>query len=131
MSTNLQTITATYTRDQFARLGKSEHAGIDTKAGEYIAADLLRRGVPVIGHIGVLCVEWGKLTIAHEEGLDGDEWTYTWTGTPVPPEFVKRMNSPNGRLVLVYPLTARMFAHENNQAMMVKAATTSTDDDDL
>ena len=115
MSTNLHTIRATYTRDQFSRLGKSEHAGIDTKAGEYIAADLRRRGVPVIGHIGVLCVEWGKLTVAHEEGLDGDEWTYTWTGEPVPQEFVTRMNGPNGGLILVYPLAARIAVHEESK----------------
>lgn len=131
MSTNLQTITATFTRDQFSRLPKSEFAGNDTKAGEIIAAELKRKGVPIIGHIGVLAVEWGKLTVAHEEGLDGDEWTYTWTGKPVPPEFVTKMNSPNGALVLVYPLTARIFAHENNQAMMVKAATATADDDEL
>lgn len=128
MSTKLQTITATYTRDQFSRLGKSEHAGIDTKAGEYIAADLLRRGVPVIGHIGTLCVEWGKLTIAHEEGLDGDEWTFTWTGEPVPAEFVKRMNGPNGRLILVYPLRARIAIHEAAEGVKVPA---TVDDDDL
>jgi hypothetical protein len=123
MSNNLQTIRATYTRDQFSRTPKTEHAGVDTKAGEYIAADLLRRGVPVIGHIGVLAVEWGKLTIAHEEGLDGDEWTYTWTGRPVPQEFVTRMNGPNGRLLLSFPLAARIARHEATQTVAV--------DDDL
>jgi hypothetical protein len=123
MSNNLQTIRATYTRDQFSRTPKTEHAGVDTKAGEYIAADLLRRGVPVIGHIGVLAVEWGKLTIAHEEGLDGDEWTYTWTGRPVPQEFVTRMNGPNGRLLLAFPLAARIARHAATQPVAV--------DDDL
>ena len=126
MSTNLQTITATYTRDQFTRGGKSEHSGLDTKAGEHISADLLRRGVPVISHIGVLAVEWGKLTIAHDEGLDGDEWTFTWTGKPVPQEFVRRMNGPNGRPVLAYPLEARIATH--NAAEGVAA---NVDDDDL
>jgi hypothetical protein len=124
----LQTIRATFTRDQFSRLPKTEHAGIDTKAGEMIAAELLRRGVPVIGHIGVLAVEWGKLTISHEEGLDGDEWTYTWTGEPVPAEFVKRMNGPNGRLILVYPLRARIAIHEATETAKLTA---TVEDDDL
>jgi hypothetical protein len=104
------TVTETFTRDQLT--GSRNHEANEVNAGQVILNRLRARGVPVIGVLGVLAVEWGVLTIAHEDGLDGDEWIWTYTGHCMPAEWIKRCAAPGRALRLNYPL-ARQIADED------------------
>jgi len=44
---------------------------------------MLAAGIPVIGVDKIIGIARGELTITHEDGLDGDEWTYSFVGKPV------------------------------------------------
>jgi hypothetical protein len=87
------TIKKTFTRDELVgvipRTGKqAEYSPINS--GNYLTARLLEAGIPVIGSFGILGVEWGVLTITHDDGLDGDEWEFAWTGEKMPEGWPKR-----------------------------------------
>lgn len=92
------TVKETFTRDQF--LGRHNPQGNEVLAAQVIFSRLRQRGVPVIGVLGVIAVEWGTLTIKHDEGLDGDEWTYTWEGVPMPREWIEKCAQPGAALKL-------------------------------
>jgi hypothetical protein len=81
---------------------------------------LRERGIPAIGSLGLIAVEWGTLTIEFERG-DGydvqeddfnlghfsDAWVYTWTGRPVPAGVDLTKISREGKaLVMDMPLNA-------------------------
>lgn len=56
-----------------------------TRGNQVIAGQLLFRrlreaGIPVVGTLGLFCVEVGTLTMQSEEGLDGEEFVYIYTG---------------------------------------------------
>lgn len=99
-------VNETFTRDQL--LGSRNPAGNELLASQVIFGRLRAKGVPVIGVIGVIAVEWGKLTIEHEDGLDGDEWHYTWTGVPMPKEWIIKCMKPGAVLKLNYPLAQQI-----------------------
>lgn len=101
------TITETFTRDQM--LGQVNPQGNEVLAGQ-ILARFRRRGVPLVGVLGFIAVEWGTLTIEHDDGLDGDEWKWTWTGKPVPPEFMHLLTTPGRCLRLDEPLALKIAA---------------------
>lgn len=64
--------------------------------GNTLIQILLRVGIPAIGHFGVLAVEWGELTIKHEDDfIVGDQWTYTWTGKPLPEGWPRKQTAGN------------------------------------
>lgn len=111
MSAKEITVKETFTREQF--LGKKNPEANEVLAGQVIFNRLRARGVPVIGVLGVIAVEWGKLTIEHEDGLDGDEWHYTYTGAPMPAEWVKACSKPGAVLTLKDPLLERIKAQED------------------
>lgn len=115
------TIRETFTRDQF--LGKANPEGNDFLAARVIFGRLRSRGVPVIGALGVLGVEWGKMTIEHEDGLDGDEWTYTWTGRPLSKEWIAEITKPGKSVSIARPLGPMIAA--------AKKAAEVDDDDEL
>lgn len=104
------TVKEVFTRHQF--LGKRNPQGNEVLAAQVIFTRLRNRGVPVIGVLGVIAVEWGKLTIEHEDGLDGDEWTYTWEGVPMPRHWIERCAVPGAALKLDKPLAA-LIAEED------------------
>jgi hypothetical protein len=54
--------------------------------GGKVVEKLRNAGIPVIGSSTILAVARGKLEIEYEDGLDGDEWHYTFVGEPVMPE---------------------------------------------
>jgi len=76
----IETISVTITRDDLAERNEKLNCFL---AGTKITKALLLARIPVIGVAGVLAIERGKLVIRHEDGLDGDEWTYTFTGEPI------------------------------------------------
>jgi len=104
------TVVETFTRLQMT--GRANPEGNETIAANTIFNRMLAKGVPIIGILGVLAVEWGKLTIEYEDGLDGDEWTYTWTGEPMPKEFIDKLKIPGNRLRLTNPLAQQIAEAE-------------------
>lgn len=97
-----QTISVTFTRDELC--GKRNPQGNELLAGQAIFSKLRAKGVPVIGVLGVLAVEWGVLTIEHQDGLDGDEWAWSWTGEPMQKDWIAKCSKPGAVLVLRKPL---------------------------
>lgn len=110
MNQNEIKVVETFTRDQFT--GKRNPQGNEVLAGQVIFGRLRARGVPLIGVLGVIAVEWGTLTIAHDDGLDGDEWTYTYVGKPMPKEWIAKMTKPGFALRLDAPLAAQIAAED-------------------
>lgn len=110
------TISKTFTRYELIgvqpRTGKLQpyNAVVSTNT---LANRLLAAGIPVVGVLGIVAVEWGKLTVEHEDGLDGDEWKYTWTGEEVPKSWRKRMAEQGYRNALDNPLAARIAAEDD------------------
>lgn len=104
------TISETFTRDQLT--GTRNPVGNEVLAGQVIMTRLRKRGVPLIGVLGILAVENGTLTVQHEDGLDGDEWTYSWTGEPMPREWVDKCSQPGACLRLNYPLAQQIAEAE-------------------
>lgn len=98
MSEKIITVRETFTRDQLT--GTRNPEGNEVLAAQTIFNRLRAKGVPVIGTLGVLAIEWGVLTIAHEDGLDGDEWIYTFTGRRMPEEWAKVFAQPGRALRL-------------------------------
>jgi len=111
MSQSEITIRETFTRDQLISKRNNPESN-EVLSARVILNRLRQRGVPVIGVLGVLAVEWGTLTIAHADGLDGDEWTYTYTGKPMPREWIERCARPDHALRLDKPLAAQIAEDE-------------------
>lgn len=107
MAEKIITVAETFTRDQLT--GSRNPQGNEVLAGQVIFNRLRAKGVPVIGALGVLAVEWGTLTISHEDGLDGDEWTYTYTGRAMPAEWIKKCAQP-GRVLRLDKSLAQQIA---------------------
>lgn len=108
------TITKTFTRLELigiARSGKP-HQYNEVVSANYLISRLMQAGIPAVGILGVLAAEWGVLTVTHEDGLDGDEWTYSWTGERVPAEYREKMQKPGYRGRLDNPLAAQIAAAE-------------------
>lgn len=107
-------IKRTFTRAQLIGMNSDgrphEYNAVNT--GNRLNMRLLEAGIPIIGGtlFGIVAVEWGTLTISHDpDGLDGDEWTYTWIGREVPQPFRRDMAKPTGtRNRLDQPLAARI-----------------------
>lgn len=104
------TVKEVFTRHQLT--GKRNPQGNEVLAAQVIFARLRQRGVPVIGVLGIIAVEWGTLTIAHEDGLDGDEWAYTWEGAPMPRHWIDKCAQPGAVLKLDNPLAAQIAAED-------------------
>lgn len=94
MTTQDKTVRVTFTRDEFAKK-PFENQGF--LIGSHIIKTLARRGVPVIGVDGIVAVEKGKLTVEYVDGLDGDEWLYTYVGPLVPDSVIH--SHPHGQHV--------------------------------
>lgn len=99
-------VNETFSRDQL--VGKRNSDANEFLASTIIFGKLRAKGVPVIGVLGVIAVEWGTLTIAHEDGLDGDEWHFTWTGEPMPDEWIAKCAKPGAALRLNNPLAKQI-----------------------
>jgi hypothetical protein len=108
MNINEVTITERVTRGQM--MGELNPSGNVVSAAWNVKTRLRKRGVPVIGSLGLVAVEWGTLTIAFEKGADGqysDAWVYTWTGKPVPAGVDLTLIAREGKaLVIDMPLNA-------------------------
>lgn len=109
------TISKTFTRLELIgtvpRTGKSA-AYNEVNSSNHLMTRLLNAGIPVVGILGILAVEWGVLTVTHDDGLDGDEWTYSWTGERVPTEYREKMSKLGYRGRLDNPLAAQIAAAE-------------------
>lgn len=114
-----ETISVTITRDHMAKNANDRNLYL---SGVGIVKTLLDKRIPAIGIDGVILVERGKLTIEHEEGLDGDEWTYTFVGEPIMKELMPEVRKPGFGLTLKGPTLA-----EREAAMRAKLA----DDEEL
>lgn len=83
MSAN--TIIVRIDRDQLIRDQKAKGTAAQfMQAGGRVLKELRAAGVPIIGAIGLFGVEYGTLAMHIEDGLDGDELVYTFTGEPLP-----------------------------------------------
>lgn len=80
------TIEVRISRDELA---KDQHKRNQVITGQRVMSELRRQGVPVVGVLAIFGVEHGTLTMRTEDGLDGDEFIYTWTGVPIAPELRK------------------------------------------
>lgn len=98
----IKTIRVTVTRDQL--IGPKNPGRNLFIASIAVREKLLLAGVPVIGLDGIIAVERGTLTIQHEDGLDGDEWHYTFVGEPVMPEVLETVRRMGKRPSLLLPL---------------------------
>ena len=76
-----QTITVRVSRDDVAATCKSKNEVI---IGGFVMKKMREAGIPIIGVLAPFCVEYGTLVTTIEEGLDGDEFVYKWTGVPIP-----------------------------------------------
>lgn len=103
-----KTVSFTFTRDQLT--GTRNPQGNEVIAGQVIFGKLRAAGVPVIGVLGVLAVEWGELNIKHEDGLDGDEWTFTYTGKLLDQYWRDLFAKAGSRIKLDQPLAPRIAA---------------------
>lgn len=81
-----QTVVVRMSRDDLIRSQRSPSEFI---IGSYVMKTLRDKGVPIIGILAPFAVEYGALTITKEDGLDGDEFVYKWTGVPLPYELRK------------------------------------------
>jgi hypothetical protein len=109
------TIKKTFTRLEL--IGTNPRTGQPHNYNEVVTSNtianrLLAAGIPVVGVLGIVAVEWGKLTVEHEDGLDGDEWKYTWTGEEVPKFWRNRMSGQGYRNRLDNPLAAQIAAED-------------------
>lgn len=111
------TIRKIFTRDELlvVRAGKVTPEYNVVNVGTYMMRRLTQAGIPVVGYFGVLAVEWGKLTITHDEGIDCDEWMFEWTGAPVPKDWPK--TDATGQFIQLFrldkPLAAAIAAEED------------------
>lgn len=95
-----QTIRAVFPRDTF--IGKRNPQGNEVIASQLIFNALRKKGVPLIGILGVIAVEHGTLKVTKEDGLDGDEFVFEWTGVPMPPQYRdKTITLSNSLAVLI------------------------------
>jgi hypothetical protein len=97
----IETISVTFTRDQLGGKGNPKFNLFMSGVG--IVKSLLEKRIPAIGIDGVILVERGELTIRHEDGLDGDEWTYTFVGEPIMKELMPEVRKPGFGLSLQGP----------------------------
>lgn len=107
MATQEKTVRVTFTRDELTRDGNAIVSN-EVIAGQKIFKRLRSLGVPVIGNLGVLAVEWGKLTITHDDGLDGDEWTWEYTGKLLDQHWIGVVTKPGRAMRLDDPLAAQI-----------------------
>lgn len=103
-----KTVSFTFTRDQLT--GTRNPLGNEVLAGQVIFGKLRAAGVPVIGVLGILAVEWGEFTVKHEDGLDGDEWSFTYTGKLLDQYWRDQCAKPGVCLKLDQPLAPRIAA---------------------
>lgn len=106
MNTTEAKVSVTITRDQLID-NRRNPEGCEFLAARVIIPRLLERGIPVIGLAGIIGVEWGKLTIEHEDGLDGDEWTYTFVGNLIPKAHMPKLT---GGIRFIDPLGPKIAA---------------------
>lgn len=107
MATKIVTIKRTFTRLEL--IGKHHATGRavpfnEVNSANHLITELHKVGIPVVGVMGVLAPEWGLLTITHEDGLDGDEWTYAWSGEQVPRDWREKLAKVGYRSRLDKPL---------------------------
>lgn len=108
MTNQVKTVSFTFTRDQLT--GTRNPQGNEILAGQVIFGKLRAAGVPVIGVLGILAVEWGEFTVKHDDGLDGDEWTYTYTGKLLDDYWIKEVGKLGNAPRLDRPLASRIAA---------------------
>lgn len=127
MNNNEVTIVERITRGQM--MGELNPSGNVVSAAWNVKSRLRKRGIPVIGSLGLVAVEWGTLTIEFEKAEDeraenshddlfaqgqyADAWVYTWTGKPVPADMDLTLISREGKaLVMDMPLSALLTADD-------------------
>jgi len=81
----VETIKVTITRDELAKGNPTYNLYL---SGLGITKALTNARIPAVGIDGVINVARGKLTIEYNDGLDGDEWTYTFVGEPIMKELM-------------------------------------------
>jgi hypothetical protein len=121
------TITERITRGQM--MGELNPSGNVVSAAWNVKTRLRKRGIPVIGSLGLVAVEWGTLTIEFVKASDesnehsyetlddvghyADAWVYTWTGKPVPADIDLALVASKGdALVMDKPLSALLTVDE-------------------
>lgn len=107
MATGEKTVRVTFTRDDMTRAINNPE-GNEVLAARAIYGRLRNLGVPVVGNLGVLTVEWGKLTITHEDGLDGDEWTWEYTGKLLDAHWIGVVTTPGRAMRINDPLAPQI-----------------------
>ena len=111
MATQEKTVRVTFTRDELTHGAKNPESN-EVLAARVIYGRLRSMGVPVIGNLGVLAVEWGKLTITHDDGLDGDEWTWEYTGKLLDQHWIGVVTKPGRAMRLDDPLAPQIARKE-------------------
>ena len=108
----IETIRVTVTREEMKGPGNDEQNVFI--AGITLLKILLRARIPVMGISGFVVVARGKLTVEHEDGLDGDEWHYTFVGEPIAAELMdellRSMEKGGGHFTFTKPLAEREAA---------------------
>lgn len=124
---SIKTIRVTITRDEL--IGRKNTGRNLFIASVAVREKLLIAGVPVIGVDGIIAVERGTLTIAHDDGLDGDEWTYTFVGEPVMQEVINDVRRIGKRPSLIEPLA--MLEAAMREKLAKQKAVVAVEDDEL
>jgi hypothetical protein len=125
---SIKTIRVTITRDSLIdRKNSGKNLFIAAIA---VRERLLLAGVPVIGLDGVIAVERGTLTIEHEDGLDGDEFHYTFVGEPVMPEVIDQVRRIGKRPSLITPLAVLEAEMRATLAKPKQPVAAKVEDDD-
>lgn len=118
MNNNEVTVVERITRGEM--MGEQNTSGNVVSAAFSVKSRLRKAGIPVIGTLGLVAVEWGTLTIEFErhnllngQGQYDDAWVYTWTGCPVPAGVdLVDLARAGKALVIDMPLAAILTADE-------------------
>lgn len=94
-------------------MGETNTTGNVVSAAWTVKKRLRDAGIPAIGSLGLLAVEWGTLTIqfdASESCQYDDAWIYSWTGRPVPDGMDLNAIAHEGRALVIDKSLAALIA---------------------
>ena len=80
--------------------------------GSQVIRRMLAAGIPVVGVDSILTVARGELTIEHDDGLNGDEWTISYAGRPIREDVRHGPHGQVSNILLITDLPMKEYAAE-------------------